>query len=286
MNFFDAFKKLWGSAGTVDDGLSDAQYQAGWDYIGLTPPELGQFNKREKLIDEKIKWLYEQLETAAQQRGVSLSGADITSLAQLLALSDALPQIAGVASAGTANKPARDDHVHPTDNKPQIAPGFILPFAGDAAPAGWLKANGIAVSRTTYSALFGAISTKYGVGDGSTTFNLPDLRAEFIRGFDDGRGVDPGRVFGSLQGGQNQWHQHYGSTATSGEHSHAVSIPSKPNGTGAGPIAMVDGAWNITGHQTYNTSAAGNHTHTFTTSGDGGNEARPRNVAMLYCIKY
>ena len=136
MNFFDAFKKLWGSAGTVDDGLSDAQYQAGWDYIGLTPPELGQFNKREKLIDEKIKWLYEQLETAAQQRGVSLSGADITSLAQLLALSDTLPQMAGVASAGTSDFPARSDHVHPTDNTSQIAPGFIMPFAGGVAPAG------------------------------------------------------------------------------------------------------------------------------------------------------
>ena len=84
MNFFDAFKKLWGSAGTVDDGLSDAQYQAGWDYIGSTPPELGQFNKREKLIDEKIKWLYEQLETAADANGVTLAGADVGGLLAIL----------------------------------------------------------------------------------------------------------------------------------------------------------------------------------------------------------
>ena len=161
-----------------------------------------------------------------------------------------------------------------------------MPFAGGVAPAGWLKANGIAVSRATYSALFSAIGTKYGVGDGSSTFNLPDLRAEFIRGWDDGRGADPGRVFGSWQGGQNMSHQHHGTTAMNGEHLHAVSIPSKPNGTGSGPIAMVDGSWGITGHQTYNTSAAGNHNHSFTTDYEGGTENRPRNIAMLYCIKH
>ena len=192
----------------------------------------------------------------------------------------------GVASAGTRSTAARGDHRHPTDNTSQIAPGFIMPFAGGVAPAGWLKANGVAVSRSTYSRLFAEIGTTFGAGNGSTTFNLPDLRGEFIRGLDDGRGVDPGRVFGSLQDGQNQWHQHPGTTSTSGEHSHAVSIPSKPSGGGAGPVAMVDGSWNITGYQTYNTVAAGNHTHTFTTSGEGGSEARPRNVALLMCIKY
>lgn len=268
MNFFDAFKKLWGSSGTVDDGLSEAQYQAGWDYIGLTPPELGQFNKREKLIDEKIKWLYEQLETAAQQRGVSLSGSDITSLAQLLSLSDALPKIAGVASAGTANKPARADHVHPTDNTSQIAPGFIMPFAGGVAPAGWLKANGIAVSRTTYSALFGAIGTKYGVGDGSTTFNLPDLRAEFIRGWDDGRGVDLGRQMGSSQS------------------SYMPPIPHTGWGTKGGPPGSItngnllvgSGGWEVNETLESIRSAGGDKE----LSGD----IRPRNIAMLYCIKH
>lgn len=268
MNFFDAFKKLWGSSGTVDDGLSDAQYQAGWDYIGLTPPELGQFNKREKLIDEKIKWLYEQLETAAQQRGVSLSGADVTSLAQLLALSDALPKIAGVASAGTSNKPARADHVHPTDNTSVVAPGFVMPFAGGAAPAGWLKANGVAVSRTTYSALFGAIGTKYGVGDGSTTFNLPDLRGEFIRGWDDGRGVDAGRTYGSAQSAytppvpRDGWGT-YGSrlgSATAGR-------------------LLVGSGQNEASEYLESVRAAGGD---MTTTGD----VHPRNVAMLYCIKY
>ena len=276
MNFFNAFKKLWGSAGTVDDGLSDAQYQAGWDYIGLTPPELGQFNKREKLIDEKIKWLYEQLETAAQQRGVSLSGADITSLAQLLALSDALPKIAGVASAGTANKPARADHVHPTDNTSQIAPGFIMPFAGGVAPAGWLKANGVAVSRSTYSDLFGVIGTTYGVGDGSTTFGLPDLRAEFIRGWDDGRGVDAGRLVGSWQGDAIR-------NITGEYQQYPFGLH---NNSAKGAFAST--TQNSTVAQQQGGASQGDGTVRFDASlvVPTANENRPRNVSALICIKY
>ena len=81
-------------------------------------------------------------------------------------------------------------------------------------PTGWLKANGAAVSRTTYSNLFAAIGTTYGVGDGSTTFNIPDLRGEFIRGWDDGRGVDSGRTLGSWQDDMFEEHNHILGTRT------------------------------------------------------------------------
>jgi microcystin-dependent protein len=54
--------------------------------------------------------------------------------------------------------------------------GAVLPFAGAAAPTGYLLCDGSAVSRTTYAALFAVLSTTFGVGDGSTTFNLPDMR--------------------------------------------------------------------------------------------------------------
>lgn len=77
--------------------------------------------------------------------------------------------------------------------------GTVLPFAGTTAPNGWLLCSGQLVSRTTYSTLFGIIGTTYGAGDGSTTFNLPDLRGEFIRGLDSGRGLDAGRALGSQQ---------------------------------------------------------------------------------------
>ena len=65
---------------------------------------------------------------------------------------------------------------------PGVIPGSVMYFAGNTVPTGYLEANGALVSRTTYSDLFAAIGTIYGAGDGSTTFKLPDLRAEFIRG--------------------------------------------------------------------------------------------------------
>ena len=83
-----------------------------------------------------------------------------------------------------------------------VPTGFILYTSSNVVPFGWLKANGAAVSRTDFAQLFAAIGTSYGAGDGRTTFNLPDLRAEFIRGWDDGKGVDLGRTLGSLQDDQ------------------------------------------------------------------------------------
>ena len=77
--------------------------------------------------------------------------------------------------------------------------GMIAPFAMSSPPTGWLECNGATISRSTYAALFSAIGTTYGAGDGSSTFVLPDLRATFIRGFDNSRGIDTGRTFGSFQ---------------------------------------------------------------------------------------
>lgn len=77
--------------------------------------------------------------------------------------------------------------------------GTITISARAGAPDGFLLCDGSALSRTAYSALFEAIGTAYGAGDGSSTFNIPDLRGEFIRGADNGRGVDGGRALGSAQ---------------------------------------------------------------------------------------
>ena len=74
-----------------------------------------------------------------------------------------------------------------------IDPGTIAAFGRTSAPSGWLKCNGAAVSRTTYSALYAQIGTSFGSGNGSTTFNVPDLRGVWVRGLDDGRGKDSGR---------------------------------------------------------------------------------------------
>lgn len=78
--------------------------------------------------------------------------------------------------------------------------GTITYFAGERAPQGWLIRNGAEISRTVYAKLFAVIGTRFGAGNGSTTFNLPDDRGGFDRAWDGGRGIDSGRTFGSWQG--------------------------------------------------------------------------------------
>jgi microcystin-dependent protein len=72
--------------------------------------------------------------------------------------------------------------------------GAIEAYAGSTAPTGWLLSFGQAVSRTTYANLFAVISTTYGSGDGSTTFNLPDMRGRAVAGVDNMGGTDAGRL--------------------------------------------------------------------------------------------
>lgn len=132
-------------------------------------------------------------------------------------------------------------------------------FATSTAPPGYLKANGAAVSRTVYAALFARTGTTFGVGDGATTFNLPDGRGEFLRGLDDGRGVDAGRVFGSAQADLLKSHTHQITTTNSGTGNSGAAIGEVSSGT---PRIVV------------------------ASEATGGTETRPRNIALLACIKF
>jgi phage-related tail fiber protein len=126
----------------------------------------------------------------------------------------------------------------------------------DVAPTGWLKANGAAVSRTVYSRLFAVIGTYFGAGDGFNTFNLPDLRGEFIRCLDDGRGVDPNRVLGSWQVDQNAAHTHTGVVASAGSHIHTGSATA----SGAHNHTATIGTAGLHSH-TATADSVGDHTH-------------------------
>ena len=165
--------------------------------------------------------------------------------------------------------------------------GDIAYFAMNTPPTGWLKSNGAEVSRTLYAELFAAIGTTYGEGDGSTTFNLPDLRGEFPRGWDDGRGVDSGRGFGTAQLDQMQRiTATYGNDRLRGADgaqvwSGAINRNNSllfPVGNNFSPDtgSLRSGGFNFD-------SANSPDARTSTTT-DG--ETRPRNTAMLVCIKY
>ena len=101
-----------------------------------------------------------------------------------------------------------DDETGEVVNELGAPVGTIAYFSLTSAPDGWLKANGATISRITYSALYDAIEDTYGAGDGYSTFVLPDLRGEFIRSLDDGRGVDGSRVLGSAQSELIKNHTH------------------------------------------------------------------------------
>lgn len=156
--------------------------------------------------------------------------------------------------------------------------GMVMTFAGDFAPAGWLKANGAAVSRTVYAKLFAAIGTRYGAGDGRNTFNLPDFRGEFPRYWDDGRGVDAGRALGTLQLDAIQRHNHYLGTSSGENLNNGLpGVDDKYWQMNGGNYAPATGHIAIT-HDT-GTDAYGR------VGGRFAGETRPRNIALLACIK-
>jgi microcystin-dependent protein len=180
-----------------------------------------------------------------------------------------------------------------------VPSGSVFCMAVASVPSSYLECNGAAVSRTTYAALFAVIGTAYGAGNGSSTFNIPDLRGEFIRGFDNGRGVDSGRNIASSQSAQNASHNHSislsGTTSTKSLTGgiRKISEGFNSNGSASGVFTKTqDGTSSITGASS--TSPVGgvdidaSHNHTFSasgTSGSQGGEARPRSIAMMYIIK-
>lgn len=151
-----------------------------------------------------------------------------------------------------------------------IGAGTFTWFLADTPPSGWLELDGSTISRTTYADLFAKIGTEFGAGDGSTTFDLPDLRSEFIRGWDHGRGVDSGRVFGSFQdhsiGSQDfeAWAQRYAAYAYGGNSFYVY-----------GPKS---------GDPNYGGSAPGTYGSALTATDYG--ESRPRNISLLPIVKY
>lgn len=138
--------------------------------------------------------------------------------------------------------------------------GSIFAWPVSTPPSDHLECNGQAVSRVTYADLFELLGTAYGEGDGSTTFNIPDLRGEFIRGWSNGRsGVDTGRALGSFQDHQLENHQHF------------TNVTNAPPGSGDDHLEVGNDG-NVTGPVNPATANV-------------GSETRPRNVALMWVIK-
>lgn len=187
--------------------------------------------------------------------------------------------------------------------------GEVKAWMTSAVPSGYLECNGAAVSRTTYAALFAVISTTYGAGDGSTTFNLPDYRGRFLRGWANGSTTDPdaasrtdrgdgqtGDKVGTKQADVIKTHINSvdppsTSANTTGSHTHNINTVYYDSGTSglvAGAKPEGYDSWNA---GTATTGSAGSHNHSvdiaaFNSTYTGGGDTRPVNINVMYIIKY
>lgn len=143
-----------------------------------------------------------------------------------------------------------------TDALSTVIPvGTILPFAASHAPEGFLICDGRAVSRTTYADLFNVIGTTYGGGNGTTTFNLPDLRDEFLRG------ASPTRPVGTEEGWMTGSHTHTANIGSAGEHAHSITV------NAAGGHTHTASASSVANHtHSITVNSAGNHSHSISES--------------------
>lgn len=219
----NSFNMAWGENGGRFD-WQPAQYRQGWATIGDVPPSVEQFNALHYLQDEKANFLYRQLADVVAAAGEKYKETEVASLLtdsirKIIRATSATEKAAGtlkvlnvlsstdtLSALSAAQGKALNDAIAAINallagyTANSFCPsGMVMIFAGDFAPTGWLKANGAVLSRTVYTNLFAAIGTRFGAGDGHSTFNLPDLRGEFPRFWDDLRGVDAGRVLGSWQ---------------------------------------------------------------------------------------
>lgn len=214
----------------------------------------------------------------------------------------------GIGTNNPAEKLHVDGDIYFSANEQRVShlvpAGAVMYFAMNSLPSGWLRCDGSSISRTMYAKLFAAIGTLYGAGDGSTTFAVPDLRGEFIRTLDNDRGVDTGRTIGSAQNAEMASHSHSITIDADGSHTHSGTT-NNTDTIASGWDFHQDAFWSgvqyntafVNGYITraygtarhshaFTTGGAGNHSHSARIGGTGGSETRPRNVAMLACIKF
>ena len=175
-----------------------------------------------------------------------------------------------------------------------VPTGAVFHFVASSVPNGYLKCNGDTIPNgsgtvqgvtANFSALYALV--------GAT---LPDLRGEFIRGFDDGRGVDSGRSINTTQSDQNKQHNHTASatsTVTDPGHKHDVKGCQDQDGANRTQKRVIqdddresDRVTDADSHAVQDNTTGITVATSVTVDNDGGSEARPRNVALLACIKY
>ena len=227
------FSKIFGSAATGGlTPIGDVNYAKGWEFVGANPPTKNDFTYLQNLSDLKSQWLYNNKLQRTDPFGDIKADGAVKKALENLGLGD-----------GSA-----------------LPVGVPVPWPLATPPTGWLKCNGAPFSAAEYPGLAKAYPTN----------TLPDLRGEFIRGWDDGRGVDPSRNLGSSQTDQLQNHGH-------------SNIRMSHTGAFGGSGALPDG-WEA---RTGDADLVGPVSSTNFAGGQPrvGAETRPRNVAFNYIVR-
>ena len=213
------FSKIFGSAATGGlTPIGDVNYAKGWEFVGANPPTKNDFTYLQNLSDLKSQWLYNNKLQRTDPFGDIKADGAVKKALENLGLGD-----------GSA-----------------LPVGVPVPWPLATPPTGWLKCNGAPFSAAEYPGLAKAYPTN----------TLPDLRGEFIRGWDDGRGVDAGRALLSAQSDLFKAHNHS-----------FTFFSAYAAGGGTGAVYDYGGS---AGRDTYDT---------------GGNETRPRNIAFNYIVR-
>ena len=161
-----------------------------------------------------------------------------------------------------------------------VPPGCVMGWGTDTAPSGWLACDGSEVSRLLYADLFAAIGTNYGAGDGTSTFNVPDMRGRVLVGAGSGSGLTP-RYIGNeggeedhvLLGSEMPVHSHTDAGHTHSVHSHLSGLAVSP---GELPVSLPNVLPELTGSGTANLDSSG---------GDGGHNTMQPFTVALWIIK-
>lgn len=177
--------------------------------------------------------------------------------------------------------------------------GMVKAFAGATVPAGYLACDGSAVSRTTYASLFGIISTTWGIGDGSTTFNLPDFRGRALIGDGTGSGltartlaqttgVETHTLASSEMPSHNHTQDAHGHSVNDPGHPHTVSRAIGASGSGGNAILTTAGAslGNIADSNTTGITIANATATNQSTGGGGAHQNMQPSAVIKWIIKY
>lgn len=163
----DDFNKIWASTSPLTPyEFSESNYKEGWNFIGGTPPSRQMWDFLQKQNDEKSQYLLNNFDNYLPLSGGTLTG-----------------DVLGVTppNGDKSKKLANTEFIQALANI-LVPIGCVQAYAGSTTPDGWLFCDGSAVSRTDYADLYAVIGDTYGDGDGSTTFNLPDLIDKFVQG--------------------------------------------------------------------------------------------------------